>query len=570
MENTMNDLLLEPLKYYEHEGREKHKQNVSAFFEELKARSGVDVSENKKTVENYKTMLGQIQKSEKKLFLKKFWRVMLFILAGIGLCVAICGIALPSAVLIPVGIVFAVFPLVLVFALVNKSIKRFSEILNKQKDEAQTLLETAWQQMAPLNGLFGDRDAIDLIEKTLPELDFDDCYHAERERELREICGYSPEYDQDRSALDTLSGTFKGNPFLFERHLIHELGNETYHGHLTIHWTETYRDSKGNRSTRMRSQTLHASVVKPKPFYHEDTVLKYFSQGAPDLSFTREGLYHDDKSDKQIEKLVKKGEKKLKKKSEQALERGGSFTEMANTEFEVLFDALNRDHEVQFRMMFTPLAQNNMVDLMRSEVGYGDDFDFYKAKRMTTIHSDHAQGWKMDASATHYRSYDFEQIQKKFTSFNEQYFKSVFFDFAPLLAVPMYQERPVKSLEPLKEYKVNYTVNEYETLANRMDQKLFLAEKSGTRAIFKARAEGREQDTDRVEIKALSYRTAHRTDFVPVLGGDGRVHPVPVPWIEYIPVSKTSHIDVTRQDGHTARTDGEVRYHGLMAKYFAS
>lgn len=570
MENFMNDLLLEPLKYYEREGREKHKQNVADFFEDLKARSGVDISQNKKTVENYKTVLEQIRKSEKKLFRKKFWRVMLFILAGIGLCMAIVGIVLSAAILIAVGIVSIALALVLIFGILNKKIKLFSEMLNKQKEEAQALLDVAWQQMAPLNGLFSDRDAIDLIEKTLPELDFDDCYHAERERELKETCGYSPEYDEERSALDTLSGTFKGNPFLFERHLIHQLGNETYHGTLTIRWTETCRDSKGNLSTRTRTQTLHASVVKPKPFYHEDTVLKYFSQGAPDLSFTREGLYHDDKSDKQIEKLIKKGEKNLKKKAEQALQNGGSFTEMANTEFEVLFDALNRDHEVQFRMMFTPLAQNNMVDLMRSEVGYGDDFDFYKAKRMTTIHSDHAQGWKMDASANHYRSYDFEQIQTKFQSFNEQYFKSVFFDFAPLLAVPMYQEKPVKSLEPLKEYKVNYTVNEYETLANRMDQKLFLAEKSGTRAILKARAESRERDTDRVEIKAFSYRTVHRTDFVPVLGGDGRMHPVPVPWIEYIPVSRTSHIDVTKPDEKTVRTEGEVRYHGLSAKYFAS
>ena len=566
----MNDLLLEPLKYYEREGREKHKQNVSDFFEDLKIRSGVDIAQNKKTVENYNAMLRQIEKSEKKLFWKKFWRVMLFILAGVGLGVTIGGIATSSPALIPVGVVLTALPLVLIFTRLNKMIKQFSELLKREKAEAQSILDTAWQQMAALNALFGDRDAIDLIEKTLPELDFDDCYRFERERELRETCGYSPEYDENRSTLDTLSGTFKGNPFLFEKHLIHRLGTETYHGHLTIRWTETYRDSKGNLSTRTRTQTLHASVVKPKPFYHEDTVLKYFSQGAPDLSFTREGLYHDDKSEKQIEKLVKKGEKKLKKKAEQALEKGGSFTEMANTEFEVLFDALNRDHEVQFRMMFTPLAQKNMMDLMRSEVGYGDDFDFYKSKRMTTIHSDHAQTWHMDASADHYRSYDFEQIKKNFESFNEQYFKSVFFDFAPLLAVPMYQERPVKSLEPLKEYKINYTVNEYETLANRMDPKLLLAEKSGTRAILKARGENRDSDTDRVEITAFSYRTVPRTDFVPTLGGDGRMHAVPVPWTEYIPVQRISHIGVTTDDRKTVQVDGGARYHGLLAKIFVS
>jgi len=438
--------------------------------------------------------------------------------------------------------------------------------LEEERKVAKRLLDTAWQEMAPLNALFKERDAIDLLEKTLPEIDFDDFYSAERERELRELCGYAPKFDENRSVLDTLSGEYKENPFLFERYLIHRMGEEVYHGHLTISWTERYRDGNGNLRTRRRTQTLHASVTKPKPFYHEDTVLKYFPQGAPDLSFTREGLYHDDKSEKQIERMVKKGEKKLQKKAQEAMEAGKSFTEMNNTEFEVLFDALNRDNEVQFRMMFTPLAQNNMVHLMRSDVGYGDDFDFYKHKRMSVIHSDHAQRWKMQASVENYLSYDFDVIQKNFQSFNEEYFKSVFFDFAPLLAVPMYQDKPVKSLEPLKEYKVNYTANEYESLANRMDSAVLSAKGSKTRAILKANGVSHTDDADRVEIKAYSYRTEPRTDFIPVFGGDGRTHLVPVPWTEYIPVSRVSYIDVRKRKD----TDGGdlTRSHGLLAKFF--
>ena len=31
----MSDLLYEPLKYYEQEGKEKHKQNIDAYFDEL-------------------------------------------------------------------------------------------------------------------------------------------------------------------------------------------------------------------------------------------------------------------------------------------------------------------------------------------------------------------------------------------------------------------------------------------------------------------------------------------------------------------------------------------------------
>lgn len=568
----MSSLLLEPLKYYEQEGREKQKQNVESFLCELKERSGVDVEQNKRTVASYRQKEKEIGKLQKKLSRKKLLRVFLFILCGVGIFMTIGGISSPDVLLILFGVLAIAAPIVFIFSKLNKGIKNFSCLIDSEKKRANELLAKAWEEMVPLNSLFTDKDTIDIIEKTLPELNFDDHFSAEREREIRELCGYSAEYDENRSVIDALSGKYKGNPFIFERHLIHRLGEETYYGSLTITWTERYRDSKGNTRTRVRTQTLRASVVKPKPFYHQDTVLKYFPQGAPSLSFTREGLYHDDKSDKQIERIVKKGEKKLKKKTQDSISHGGSFTEMANTEFDVLFDALNRDNEVEFRMMFTPLAQNNMVDLMRSEVGYGDDFDFYKQKRTNIIHSDHAQVWRMDSSAKNYHSFDFEEIKEKFKTINEEYFKSVFFDFAPLLAIPMYQEKPVKSLEPPKEYNVNYTVHEYETLANRMEQGLFVAPRSATKAILKAQGVKRTGETDTVEMTGYAYETLPRTDFVPVYGGDGKVHMVPVHWTEYIPNSHTSYIEVGKDD-KTRKTEEKgdrAVYHGLVANYFGN
>ncbi len=565
----MSDLLYEPLKYFESEGRQKHEKNIDDFFSELHSRSGVDAEANKKTVEEYKQKKAKAEKLAKKLSGKKALRVLLFILAGISLILTIAGIVLPDALMIIVGVLIVASSLLFIFLKLNKTIKSFAELLEKKNAEVEKILSLAYEQMAPLNALFGEKDTVKLVEKTIPELNFDEYFSYNRENQMKELYGYNPDEDEARSTLDTLSGEYKGNPFLFERELINYMGQEVYRGHLTISWTETYRDSKGNIRTRRRTQTLTATVTKPKPMYRTDTTLKFFAQGAPDLTFTREGLYHDDKSEKQIEKLVKKGEKKLKKKAEDALKEGRDFTEMANTEFDVLFDALNRDHEVQFRMMFTPLAQNNMMALMRSNTGYGDDFDFYKQKRMTTIHSDHAQAWQMDTDPKSYRSYDFEETKARFKTFNEEFFKSVFFDFAPLLSIPMYHEKPVKSLEPLKEYKINYTKNEYETLANRMDERLFLAENSATRAILKAKGIDRNGDEDGVEICAHSFFGFDRVDFVPVMGGDGRMHPVPVPWVEYIPTEKTSYISVCREVGENEEKIGEstAYYHSLFAKY---
>jgi hypothetical protein len=175
----------------------------------------------------------------------------------------------------------------------------------------------------------------------------------------------------------------------------------------------------------------------------------------------------------------------------------------------------------------------------------------------------------MDTEPKNYRSYDFEEAKSRFKTFNEEFFKSVFFDFAPLLAVPMYHEKPVKSLEPLKEYKINYTKNEYETLANRMDQSLFLAENSATRAILKANGVERSGEEDSVEVCAHSFFGFDRIDYISVMGGDGRMHPVPVPWVEYIPNERTSYIKVSRETGENEEKTGEssLYYHSLFAKY---
>jgi hypothetical protein len=49
------------------------------------------------------------------------------------------------------------------------------------------------------------------------------------------------------------------------------------------------------------------------------------------------------------------------------------------------------------------------------------------------------------------------------------------------------------------------------------------------------RADGK---ADKVEITAYSYRGEDRVDYVNRMGGDGRIHTIPVHWIEYIPLTR--------------------------------
>jgi hypothetical protein len=194
--------------------------------------------------------------------------------------------------------------------------------------------------------------------------------------------------------------------------------------------------------------------------------------------------------------------------------------------------------------MFTPRAQREMIDLIRSEEGYGDDFDFFKRKKLNVIRSEHSQKWDMSTSADRYRSFDFEKAKKNFIDFNNEYFKSVYFDFAPLIAIPVYQEAPTASFESISHPESSYTEYNYETIANKIGSDKFAHKKTATDVILKTEFVHRSEGVDTVAVTAHSYSAEPRTDFVPVLGGDGRMHSVPVPWIEYMPQQKTTLMTV--------------------------
>jgi hypothetical protein len=350
----------------------------------------------------------------------------------------------------------------------------------------------------------------------------------------------------------------------------------SYEGSLYITWVETYRDSNGHLQTRTRSETLYATVVKPKPEFNENTYLGYGCQVAPDLTFSRTAQHSETLNEKQIIKKVKAGEKELKKLTQKATKAGGTFQEMTNTKFDVLFGATDRDNEVQFRVMYTPLAQQNTVDLLTKNVGYGDDFLFIKNKRYNIINSEHAQDWDMNTTPANYFSYDIDEARVKFLNFNTNYFKSIFFDFAPLFAIPAYTEEPCAAFEP-DDYAYNYPYYEHEIMANAIGYERFVHPESHTAAILKTSIVQKQDKQDLINVSAFSYTTVERIDYVPVRGGDGKYHNVPVPWIEYIPLNNNSLMtveatDMTETEYISAVNDDSISvpigtfFHGMVAK----
>ena len=135
----------------------------------------------------------------------------------------------------------------------------------------------------------------------------------------------------------------------------------------------------------MVHETLRAYVNKPKPIYSTETYLVYGNEAANHLRFSRMPSCINSLDEKGIEKYVRKHEKDLTKLSEKAQKNGGNYTPLGNSEFELFFGGLDRDNEVEYRLLFTPLAQKSMLQVLKSKVGYGDDFKFIKDKGLNVI-----------------------------------------------------------------------------------------------------------------------------------------------------------------------------------------
>lgn len=567
----MDDRLIEPLKYYEDQGRSEHESNVKDYFNSLIESSGVNIEENRATMERWKEEQAEIADVSKKISKFKLFKALICIGSVIGAILAIVGISqFGSSVgvgilLLILGVGAVVSAVLALVKKINPVLKDMDKILQEHKKAAGELEEQGWQQMSALNSLFTDEDAVRLVEKTLPGFAFEGKFSKEQERLFVDKYDFFDIQDDECSMLDTLSGKYEGNPFLFARRRVHKMGSHTYTGSLHISWTETYRDSNGQLRTRTKSQVLRASVTKPKPNYRINTALIYGNQSAPDLDFSRGSSHVENLSEKALERKIRRGEHKLQKQAEKSLKNGGGFQEMANSEFDVLFGATDRNNEVEFRYMYTPVGQRNTVALLKDSKNFGDDFSFMKRGKCNVIISDHAQNWKMSVFARDYKHFDYDVIEDKFVNLNTKFFKSIFFDFAPLFSVPAYLDEPSVALEGEQSYDNNYTYYEHEVLANSMDYKSFEHESSRTEAILKTETIGSQDGCDLVAVTAYSYTTVDRVDLIPVKGGDGNYHNVPVPWIEYIPVSKVSHIRLGEND--SVADENAVRYHGIGATF---
>lgn len=522
--------LLDPEFAYKSELKEKHHQTVVKAFEQLTKTSGVDTAANKTTCNKYYAEDEKLQKLNKK----------------IGRWGILKGFLIFLSILI-IGIPFYFF-------LFRPKYKALLASGEEQSKVVSTLQNEAYAQMAPLNGLFDSTCAAKLMEQTVPLIKMDRIFDTKKYEMMREKYGFWDNSDEDSSTLDLQSGSILGNPFVFFKDKKKEMVMHRYEGSIVI----TYSVGSGkNRHTV--TQRLTAYVEKPKPEYSNETYLVYCNEAANRLTFSRtRSDINSFESQEKIDKYVRKHEGELQKLAEKATKKGGTYTPLGNSEFELFFGGLDRDNEVEYRLLFTPLAQKSMLNLMKSKEGYGDDFNLQKIKGVNVVQSLHSQGESIFCDATSYGGFDYELIQKHFIEYNDNFFKAVFFDFAPLLSIPLYQQYKAHEYIYKNNVGSNYVPFEHEILANKFDPERFTSKESITDVILKTSLAKKAGSDDIVVVTGHSYKGIPRIEIVPKLGGDGKFHNVPVPWTEYVPVQGEDVISVS-----DLGVDDEIKFRGL-------
>lgn len=537
----------EPLARYRDEFKEKFSRLAREKFEALVAASGIDVEANRRTVKE----IGALEAKAASAGSRKFWFGLLmtlaFVVAAGAAAVAIVRKDADPALARECLVVFGV---ALTFALIlippyRKAAARLVE-LKRRIDEK---MQIAWDEMEPLNASYTWDITPKLIEATVPRLAFDPYFTVARLASLREDYGWDDSFNEGKSVLFSQSGVINGNPFVFGECLAMSWGTETYHGTKDISWMDWETDAKGRRRLVRRTETLHASVSKPIPVYAEEKTLIYGNEAAPALSFSREpsgltgsenGLWGRFKAWRRLRRL---------RAFSRNLDDDSNFTLMANEEFEMWFNTMNRDNEVEYRVLFTPVAQRQMMLLMKdTDVGFGDDFRFRKARKLNFLRSDHLDRAVIDTDPARFRNWDFDAAAEFFQTFNETYFKNAYFSLAPLLAIPAYQQlRPESEIWKGVLPESPSAFWEHEALANYHGEAHFKHPESITRNLLKTKLVSRGEEESVVAVTAHGFRGEDRIEYVRVHGGDGNMHDVPVHWTEYLAVQRTRNICITER-----------------------
>jgi hypothetical protein len=306
-----------------------------------------------------------------------------------------------------------------------------------------------------------------------------------------------------------------------------------YTGSRTVMVRRT-RYENGRSVSYMASKIVTATTTNPAPRYWTDTKLFFKSNAAESLEF------------------INLNEFKNEKKAEKFFLKNKEMEPMDNPEFDRYFPC-QRNNEVQFRTLFSPLAQEEMIKLMK----FRNDYRFTKNKTLNIIESSYFDSVNFMINYTAYvDAFDFQDIKNSFIKDNKQFFKDIYFMFAPILAIPLYQQYQYRQplFEKAQARLLSYAQNE--NIVNTMfSPNIFKHPNSITDTILKTKRVFANSLYEINEIIAHGYSGTSRVVIIPVHDFEAGLVNVPVTVVDYHSVQKSTRVANSVVDQSTKDID---------------
>jgi hypothetical protein len=249
-----------------------------------------------------------------------------------------------------------------------------------------------------------------------------------------------------------------------------------------------------------RAQTITVSYSHPAPSFTQNNTAYFLSDSAPELNFSaHKSFFHKNKS-----------------------------PSMENSTFNKIFN-VNRDNETQFRLLFTILAQENIVKLYNKFPGYS----FEKIKKLNIISNTKNINQNINTNPNNFMHYDYEMFFEQLKEKSGVIFQAIYFLISPILCVPVYQHFSSKAIPSAKKCPEISNEQIQAVLQNYFNKKNIVNHRTTTDFIICSKVSSFNKGITVAEINTNSFVGVNKTAIV---------QNTPVHYIDYQPVSKKTHL----------------------------
>lgn len=528
----MEKIIDNPIKDYKENFSKAIKTKTKDYFDKLIKDNDIDRVKNRETVSKYNKTLKKYNKIESIILLFKVFGFIF--IAPILILALIMYFRKAVNIWLIFACVGSLFLIVFSFIIAKKFNKQRIFIGRKVAE----LRELAEKQVEPLIKAIDDYAPIKLFNEVIPNVKLDFGFFRSK-HEYMEARQAIPFFPENRCVIGVYSGAIGENPFIVVKFREQKMKSTPYSGSLDIHWetVEKREDENGEEIEVVveHSQTLHAVTYHDVPVFDTWVETIFDSPIADNLSFSREPFGVKNMSDRKVNRRIKSTYKKYKKQEIKSMKSDKQITLLENEDFEALFGAIDRNDEMQFRLLFTPLAQQNIVNLIRNREFDGDEFSFAKNENLNINISYSFQNLKFNYLGTgNYYSFDIDKLEKDFVDFVSNFSKEMYMNLLPFLSIPAYQQDA-----PAVSYKDEESLKDDDHLLSTLEMEASASTKykignSGMPCIYKASYSGKRN----VSIDMYGFDSSWETEYVTRRGDDGKDYDIPIQWRKFEKVSK--------------------------------